>query len=92
MSYSQMFQAPVQAGTAPILDVFDAGQRMAKTTFLPSYETSGLWTSPTPWVNWAVTLCSVALADDFSLIIKSPPGALGPPLVGLMLIVLARWA
>ena len=43
MSYSQMFQAPVQALTVPIIDVLLDGQRIEKTIFLPSYETSGLW-------------------------------------------------
>ena len=76
----------------PIFDVLSAGHFIAKTIFLPSYETSGLWTSPRPCVNWAVTLCSWALAEDLSRIIRSPPGALGPPLVGLILIVFARWA
>ena len=36
MSYSQMFQAPVQAGTPLTFDVFDPGQFIAKTIFLPS--------------------------------------------------------
>ncbi len=82
MSYSQMFQAPVQALAEPIIDVLLVGQRIENMIFLPSYETSGVWTSPTPCVNWAVMLCSSALAEDFSRIIRSPPGALGPPLVG----------
>jgi hypothetical protein len=37
-------------------------------------------------------LCSGALADDFSRMIRSPPGALGPPLVGFIEIVLTRIA
>ena len=45
-----------------------------------------------PCVNGAVMLCSTALADDFSRIIRSPPGALGPPVVGFIEIVLARIA
>ena len=57
----------------PIIEVLSAGQRIAKTIFLPSYETSGSETSPRPCVNCAVTLCSGALAEDFSRIIRSPP-------------------
>jgi hypothetical protein len=83
MSYSQMFQWPVQAGwPSDVFDVFDAGQRIEKISFLPSYDTSGPDASPLPCVNCAVMLCSTALADDFSRIIRSPPGAVGAPLVG----------
>ena len=66
------------------------GQRIANTIFLPSYETSGSDASPAPSVNFAVTLCSAALAEDLSRSSKSPPGALGAPSVGLMLSELAR--
>src|SRR5471032_2025754 len=85
MSYSQMFQWPVQAGPPAIVDVFDAGQFIAKRIFLPSYDTSGALASPLPCVNCAVMLCSGALGDAFSRIIRSPPGAVGAPLVGLKL-------
>ena len=83
MSYSQMFQWPVQAATPPTLDVLLVGQRIANTIFLPSYDTSGSDTSPLPWVIAAVTLNSRALGDDSSRIIRSPPLANGAPLVGL---------
>ncbi len=92
MSYSQMFQRPVHAGWSPIFDVFDVGQRIANTIFLPSYETSGSDASPVPCVNCAVMLCSGALGEDFSRMIRSPPGAEGAPLVGFIRIVLARFA
>ena len=36
MSYSQMFQWPVQAGTPSMVDVLLAGQFIEKTIFLPS--------------------------------------------------------
>ena len=92
MSYSHRFQRPVQAGKVPTLAGLVVGQRIAKTSFLPSYETSGLATSPWPWVNCAVMLCSMALADDFSRMMRSPPSALGAPLVGLARIELTRFA
>jgi hypothetical protein len=92
MSYSQMFQRPVQAATPPTDDVLLAGQRIANTIFLPSYDTSGSETSPVPWVMAAVTLNSRALGDDFSRIIRSPPGANGAPLVGLTFSVVERLA
>ena len=92
MSYSQMFQRPVQAGTPPIVDVLEVGQRIAKTIFLPSYETSGSDASPTPCVMEAVMLCSGALGEDFSRIIRSPPGALGVPSVGFIDIAVERLA
>src|SRR5689334_21949966 len=71
---------------------FDAGQRIEKTVFLPAYDTSGLITSPLPIVNCAVMLCSMALGEDFSRIIRSPPGAVGPALSGFAPIVLTRCA
>ena len=83
VSYSQMFQRPVQAAAPSMVDVLVVGQVIEKTTFLPSYETSGSDTSPLPCVMPAVTLNSRALADDFSRMIRSPPGALGVPSVGL---------
>src|SRR5512134_1489058 len=92
MSYSQMFQRPVQAGTPPTLDVLLVGQRSANTIFLPSYETSGSDTSPAPCVIAAVTLNSRALGEDFSRIIRSPPEANGAPLVGLTFSVVERFA
>ena len=92
MSYSQTFQWPVQAGWPPIVEVFDVGQRIENTIFLPSYEVSGPDASPLPCVNCAVMLCSAALADDFSRMKRSPPAALGAPLVGLAPIVLTRIA
>src|SRR5712675_2097252 len=92
MSYSQIFQWPVQAGLASIVEVLDVGHRIAKTIFLPSYETSGPVASPWPCVNCAVMLCSTALAEDLSRMIRSPPGALGPPLVGFIEIELTRFA
>ena len=91
MSYSQMFHAPVQAGTSPIVEVFDVGHLIENTIFLPSYETSGSDASPVPCVKRAVRLCSGALADDFSRTIRSPPGADGVPSVGFMSIVFARF-
>ena len=91
MSYSQMFQRPVHAGWPPVVAVFAAGQRIAKMIFLPSYETSGSDASPTPCVNCAVRLYSVALGDDFSRTSKSPPAPDGAPLVGFMLIELGRF-
>ena len=57
-------QRPVQAGLPSICAVLAAGQRIAKTIFLPSYETSGSDASPLPCVKRAVTLCSAALGDD----------------------------
>jgi len=51
MSYSQMFQWPVQAGPPSIVEVLEVGQRIANTIFLPSYETSGPVASPLPCVN-----------------------------------------
>ncbi len=90
MSYSQMFQRPVQAATPPMVAVFAAGHFIEKMIFLPSYETSGSDASPWPIVNGAVMLCSGALGEDFSRMKRSPPGALGAPLVGFMLIELAR--
>ena len=36
MSYSQMFQAPVQAATSPIFEVFEVGHFIENTIFLPS--------------------------------------------------------
>ena len=92
MSYSQMFQRPVHAATPPTDDVLLAGQRIANTIFLPSYDTSGSDTSPLPWVMGAVTLNSRALGDDFSRTIRSPPGANGAPLVGLTLSAVERFA
>src|SRR5665213_2105882 len=92
MSYSQMFHWPVQAGWAPMVEVFDDGQRIEKTIFLPSNETSGSRASPLPCVNWAVMLCSAALGEDFSRIMRSPPGIEPPTLVGLALMPLTRWA
>ena len=50
---------------------------------MPSYDTSGAFTSPLPCVIAAVMLCSGALGDAFSRMIRSPPGAVGAPLVGL---------
>ena len=91
MSYSQMFQWPVQAGTPPMVEVFDVGQRIEKTIFLPSYETSGSEASPLPCVNLRVRLCSGALGEDFSRTIRSPPGADGVPSVGFMPSVLTRF-
>jgi hypothetical protein len=84
MSYSQMFQRPVQAAAPDTVLVLLVGQRSAKTIFLPSYETSGSDTSPLPCVIDEVMLNSRALGEDFSRIIRSPPGANGAPLVGLM--------
>ena len=92
MSYSQMFQRPVHAGAPLIVAVFAAGQRIAKTIFLPSYDTSGSEASPTPCVKRAVMLCSGALAEDFSRTIRSPPAANGAPLVGFIDRVLTRFA
>src|SRR5262245_12127299 len=91
MSYSQMFQRPVHAGwPSSVCDVLDVGQRIANTSFLPSYDTSGSDASPLPCVKRAVRLCSGALADDFSRMKRSPPSPAGAPLVGFMLIVLGR--
>jgi hypothetical protein len=92
VSYSQMFHWPVQAGTPSMVAVLLLGQRIEKTIFLPSYDTSGSDTSPLPCVIAAVTLISRALAEDFSRMIRSPPGALGVPSVGFMLSVTARLA
>src|SRR5471030_3273997 len=92
MSYSQTFQWPVQAATPPICTALLAGQRIENRIFLPSHDTSGVATSPLPSVNCVVMLCSGALGDDFSRIIRSPPGAVGPPLVGLRPIVSTRLA
>ena len=72
--------------------MFEAIQRIEKAIFLPSYETSGSDTSPLPCVMAAVTLISRALAEDFSRMIRSPPGALGVPSVGFMFSVTARLA
>ena len=91
MSYSQMFQRPVHAAL-PMAALLLVGQRIAKTIFLPSYETSGSDTSPLPCVKCAVTLCSGALGDDFSRMIRSPPAANGAPSVGFMLSELTRLA
>src|SRR5450755_3996474 len=88
MSYSQMFQRPVHAGAPSIVAVFDAGQRIEKTSFLPSNETSGLCASPLPCVNCDVMLISLALAEAFSRIMRSPPGADPPTVVGFAAIVL----
>ena len=95
MSYSQMFQRPVQAGTPSIVAGFEAGHFMEKTSFLPSYDTSGSDASPlgTPAasrVKREVMLCSGALGDDFSRMMRSPPGALGEPLVGFSRIAVDR--
>src|SRR4051812_20905543 len=92
MSYSQMFQWPVQAATPPMVTALLAGQRIENRIFLPSHDTSGVAASPLPSVNCAVMLCSGALGDDFSRIIRSPPSALGAPLVGFRPIVLTRLA
>src|ERR1700749_4657141 len=92
MSYSQMFQWPVQAGTPPICTALLELQRIENRIFLPSHDTSGVWTSPLPIVNCAVMLCSGALGEDFSRIIRSPPSAVGPELVGFSAIVLTRLA
>ena len=92
MSYSQMFQWPVQAGAPPICTALSAGQRIENRIFLPSHDTSGVAASPLPSVNCAVMLCSGALGEDFSRIIRSPPGAVGAPLVGFRPIVLTRLA
>ena len=92
MSYSQMFQRPVQAGCAVDRGGVVVGQRIEKTIFLPSYDTSGSDASPLPCVMLAVRLCSGALGEDFSRMIRSPPGALGVPSVGFMLSVVARLA
>src|ERR1700758_1409537 len=92
MSYSQTFQWPVQAATSPIFTALSAGQRIENRIFLPSHDTSGVATSPLPIVNCVVMLCSGALGEDFSRIIRSPPGAVGPPLVGFRPIVLIRLA
>jgi hypothetical protein len=92
MSYSQMFQRPVQAGTPPTDEVLLVGQRIANTIFRPSYDTSGSDTSPLPCVMGAVTLNSRALGEDFSRTIRSPPGANGAPLVGFTLSVVDRFA
>src|SRR5471032_1647978 len=92
MSYSQMFQWPVQAATPPMVTAFALGQRIENRIFLPSHDTSGVDASPWPSVNCAVMLCSGALGDDFSRIIRSPPGAVGAPLVGFRPIVLTRLA
>src|ERR1700761_1873997 len=92
MSYSQMFQWPVQAATPPICTALLVGQRIENRIFLPSHDTSGVSTSPLPIVNCAVMLCSGALGEDFSRIIRSPPGAVGAPLVGFRPIVLTRCA
>ena len=48
MSYSQTFQRPVHAGTLLIVAVFDVGQRIENTIFLPSYEVSGRRRRPCP--------------------------------------------
>ncbi len=90
MSYSQMFQWPVQAGAPPMVTALEAGQRIENRIFLPSQETSGVAASPLPSVNCAVMLCSGALGEDFSRIIRSPPGAVGAPLVGFSPMVLTR--
>jgi hypothetical protein len=90
MSYSQMFQRPVQAGWPSIWYGLELGHVSAKTTFFPSYDTSGSETSPRPLVMAKVTLCSGALGEDFSRIIRSPPGALGAALVGLIRIAVER--
>ena len=92
VSYSQMFHMPVHAGAPLIIDVLLVGHFIEKTIFLPSYDTSGSEASPLPWVNWAVRLCSIALADDFSRSIRSPPAAKGVPSVGLRPSVLTRRA
>ena len=92
MSYSQMFQWPVQAGAPPIVTALALLQRIEKRIFLPSHDTSGVCTSPLPIVNCAVMLCSGALGEAFSRIIRSPPSALGPELVGFSAIVLTRLA
>src|SRR6516164_1760308 len=92
MSYSQMFQWPVQAATPPMVTALSAGQRIENRIFLPSHDTSGVEASPLPSVNCAVMLCSGALGEDFSRIIRSPPGAVGAPLVGFRPIVLTRMA
>jgi hypothetical protein len=92
ISYSQIFQWPVQAGWPPIVDVFDAGQFIANTIFLPSNDTDGSVTSPLPCVKRAVMLCSGALGEDFSRMIRSPPAANGLAVSGLSVTVLARIA
>ena len=92
VSYSQMFHMPVHAATPLIVDVLVVGHFIENTIFLPSYDTSGSEASPLPWVKRAVRLYSIALADDFSRSIRSPPAANGVPSVGLRPIVLTRFA
>lgn len=92
MSYSQMFQRPVQAAPPSMVEVFAVGQRIENTILRPSYDTSGSDTSPTPCVIDAVTLISAALGDDCSRTMRSPPGAVGVPSVGFMFSVFARFA
>src|SRR6202007_3191009 len=92
MSYSQMLNLPAHAGWAGIFAVFEVGQFIANTIFLPSYETEGSTTSPLPCVNCAVMLCSGALGEDFSRMIRSPPGANGFAVSGLIVTVFDRIA
>jgi hypothetical protein len=90
MSYSQMFQRPVHAGWPPTVDVLVVGHLSEKMIFFPSYDTSGSDASPLPCVMLAVTLCAGALGEDFSRMMRSPPAALGAPLVGFIDMLLAR--
>src|SRR4051812_22788689 len=75
-----------------MVTALELGQRIEKTSFLPSYDTSGVDASPLPIVNCAVRLCSIALGEDFSRTMRSPPGAVGAPFVGFAPIVLTRFA